>query len=240
MPSYRSAAIFAHAAYLFSLLAQGVFAFFVLALGWNYLPLHPLFPMPWPWIVNIGWLVLFAVQHSGMARSRFKTWFARLCPAHLQRSMYVAISGLLVLGLALTWQPLPGEPFWDGPRWISTISVLGGIGMVACAFVFDHREFFGLKQATTGKTDFEQRLQIVGPYRFVRHPLMLALLIFLWGHAEMPTTLAFLNAGMTLYVLLALPLEERDLIRTFGPAYEDYRLRVPALIPYRWPIQRQS
>jgi len=74
-------------------------------------------------------------------------------------------------------------------------------------------------------------LRIVGPYRFVRHPLMVGALVFLWGQPTMPPELLLLNAGLTVYVLVAIRLEERDLVRRYGAAYEDYRRRVPALIP---------
>lgn len=230
---------FAIACFLIALMSQAVFGLFVFALGWNYLLPRPVLPMPWPWVVNVGWIVVLALQHSGMARRGVKDWFAGFFPVHLYRALYVGLSGLLTLGLALTWQPLPGEPLWEGPRWISAIALFGLLGIIGCSFVFDGQEFFGLKQAATGKVERDETLLIVGPYRFVRHPLMLALLVFLWGHASMPATLAFLSAGLTIYVLLAVPLEERDLVRTFGVEYERYRQRVPALIPYRWPAKRE-
>ena len=67
---------------------------------------------------------------------------------------------------------------------------------------------------------------------------MTCTLLFLWGQPVMPPELALLNGGLTCYILLALPLEERDLRRQFGAAYDDYRRRVPALIPWRKPAPR--
>jgi protein-S-isoprenylcysteine O-methyltransferase Ste14 len=99
---------------------------------------------------------------------------------------------------------------------------------------YDHAGLFGLRQAWE-ETPAEDRLLITGPYRFVRHPLMACFLVFLWGHAVMPPTLVLLAGGLTLYILVALRLEERDLLRRFGPAYAAYQRRVPALIPWRWP-----
>ena len=40
-----------------------------------------------------------------------------------------------------------------------------------------------------------------------------------------------LAAGMTLYILIGIAHEERDLVTHFGPAYDDYRKRVGMLIP---------
>ncbi|MCI0378789.1 MAG: hypothetical protein L0215_14370, partial [Gemmataceae bacterium] len=70
-------------------------------------------------------------------------------------------------------------------------------------------------------------------YRFVRHPLMAGLLVCLWAHPVMTPTLAFMSGGMTLYVLCALRLEERDLVRRFGAAYEEYRRKTPMLVPWK-------
>jgi protein-S-isoprenylcysteine O-methyltransferase Ste14 len=38
-------------------------------------------------------------------------------------------------------------------------------------------------------------------------------------------------AAMTAYILVAIRLEERDLVRQLGQSYEDYRQRVPMLVP---------
>jgi len=78
-----------------------------------------------PWLIDGGWLVLFALQHSGMARQPFKDWLTRRFPARLERSLYVAASGLVTLAQPLVWQPLPGEPLWDGPLWLVAISLAG-------------------------------------------------------------------------------------------------------------------
>lgn len=43
--------------------------------------------------------------------------------------------------------------------------------------------------------------------------------------------LAFAMAT-TLYILIALQLEENDLVAVFGAAYRDYRRRVPMLVPF--------
>lgn len=222
---------FALAAYLVGLTGQGAFCARVLLVG---LEAWPETEVPaWSWIINAGWLILFGVQHSGMARTWLKTRLARHFPQALERSLYVGVSGLIVLGLALTWQPLPGEPLWRGPTWIVGIAVLGGGILGWCCLQHDHGSFMGLRQAW-GKP-VEETLHLDGLYRYVRHPLMLGMLLFLWGQPVMTPALAMLSAGMTVYILLALPLEERELARKFGPAYETYRQQAPALIPWRWP-----
>ena len=95
---------------------------------------------------------------------------------------------------------------------------------------------FGIRRVWEhGEAPATERLLVVGPYRFVRHPLMACLLAFLWPHPAMTPALALLAGGLSVYILLGVLLEERDLRRRFGPAYADYRRRVPMFVPWRWP-----
>ncbi len=177
---------------------------------------------------NLALLIVFACQHSGMARERFKKHFG-----YMARSLFVAASGIVAAGLTVAWQPIPGEPFWAGQPWIIAICLLAAVGIAACGRWFDHNTFFGLTQAWTGNADVRGPLVIAGPYRYVRHPLMLCFLIAIWAQPIMPPELLMLNAGLTIYILLGIGLEERDLRREFGCEYEKYRGKVPMLIPWR-------
>lgn len=185
-------------------------------------------------LIDAGWLILFGVQHTGMARERFKQIWLRIVPERLERSLYAALSGMLLLALSLAWQPLSGAPWWNGSVWISCLALAGAVGMSAINLAYDHTGLFGLRQAWES-TPPEDRLLITGPYRYVRHPLMTCLLLMLWGHAVMTPTLALLAGGLSAYIVLGLWFEERDLLRRFGTAYEEYRRRVPALVPWRSP-----
>jgi protein-S-isoprenylcysteine O-methyltransferase Ste14 len=216
----------------------GVAAFggLILVLGTGWQPSLMRAPDPWPWGINLAWLVIFGAQHSGMARQGFKRWWTTLVPAYLERSVYVGVSGLLALAMAATWQPIDGNPLWQGPRWLSAIPVLAAIGAGWVSRHFDQLAFLGLRQAwTAGQTGETERLLVVGPYRYVRHPVMVGLLVLLWVHPVMTPTLALLSGGLTLYIAVGTWLEERDLLQRFGPAYAAYRSRVPALLPWRSP-----
>jgi protein-S-isoprenylcysteine O-methyltransferase Ste14 len=101
------------------------------------------------------------------------------------------------------------------------------IAVAACSVGYNHAAFFGLAYDTT-----PGRLRTDGPYRYVRHPLMLGLLLAIWGQPIMPRELLMLNVGMTVYIVVAIRLEERDLVRVFGAEYARYRDTVPALIPF--------
>jgi putative hydrolase of the HAD superfamily len=214
---------------------QGVFLCFVLLLGLGLWPEPTPLPQPWPWVVDLGWLAAFGVQHSGMARPGFKKVWTRRVPPALERAVYVALSGLLLVGLSLTWQQLPGAPLWHLPVWFVGISLAGALGVALLSLRADPWRFFGLRQVWQPGPLPPEPLRVTGPYRYVRHPLMACTLLFLWGQPVMPPALALLNGGLTVYILMALPLEERDLRRQFGAAYDEYRECVPALLPWRPP-----
>jgi protein-S-isoprenylcysteine O-methyltransferase Ste14 len=222
---------FAVVCYLVALAGSGAFALFVLAHGVEAWPFAPLFTTPSPWSVNLAWLLLFAAQHSGMAREAFKR---RWLPASVERSAYAGLSGLLLLALPLVWQPLPGLAWWALPPYFIVVPILAALGLAAINARYDHASLFGLRQAWAGGAPAPaEDLLVTGPYRFVRHPLMTCLIVFLWAQPTMTPTVGLLALGLSGYILLGTVLEERDLLRRFGPAYAAYRRAVPRLVPWR-------
>jgi protein-S-isoprenylcysteine O-methyltransferase Ste14 len=171
-----------------------------------------------------------------MARESFKQRWTRWVPPYLERSLYAATAGLALLAICLVWQPLPGEALWRGPSWLVAVPLTAGAGLALVNARFDRAGLFGLRQVWQyGRPPEPERLLVLGPYRYVRHPLMACLLVFLWAQPVMTPTLAVLSGGLTVYVVIGLAFEERDLLRRFGPAYAAYRRRVPALVPWRPP-----
>jgi protein-S-isoprenylcysteine O-methyltransferase Ste14 len=219
--------------YVLALAGAAALGLRVLTLGLSLFPDQAAWPPPWPWVIDLGWLGLFGLQHSGMARTGFKRVWTRLVPPRLERSVYAGLTGLLLLGLAWTWQPV-GGPIWSGPPWLVAVPLLAGLGSAVINLRFDHAGMFGLRQVWEA-APAEERLLVLGPYRYVRHPLMGCLLVLLWAHPVMTPTLALLSGGLSVYIVLGLVLEERDLRRRFGAAYAEYRRRVPAVIPWRPP-----
>jgi protein-S-isoprenylcysteine O-methyltransferase Ste14 len=189
----------------------------------------------WPWLIDLGWLTAFGVQHSGMARAGWKHRLAALLPMRLERSLYAAVSGLILVGLAVGWQPLPGEPIWHGPACLIIIPLGAAAGLILINLRFDHLGLFGMRQVWEPAPLAEQLL-VLGPYRYVRHPLMACLLVVLWAQPVMTATLAVLSGGLSAYILVGLVFEERELLRQFGPAYSTYRQQVPAVVPWRRPV----
>lgn len=232
----RPTRLLAVAAALLGVAGLAAFAVFVLLNGLGLWPRREPASGAGPWLVNVGWLVAFALQHSGMARRPFKDWLTRWLPAALERPSYVAASGLLTLLVPIVWQPLPGPNLWEGPAWLIGVSLAAAVATGLQCRTFDSADFLGLRFApgSTGP------LHVTGAYRWVRHPLMTGTLIFLWTQPIMTPELLLLDAGLTVYILAALPLEERELVRQFGSDYERYRRRTPALVPWRWPSRSEE
>jgi protein-S-isoprenylcysteine O-methyltransferase Ste14 len=182
-------------------------------------------------------LGVFALQHSVMARPAFKRWWTRVVPRSCERSTYVLISSVLLILIFWLWRPIV-TPVWDVEGWPATLLTsifwMGWVIAVISTFQIDHFELFGLRQvvdALRGATGRVQALKTPILYRLVRHPLMLGLLLAFWATPHM-TAGHFLFAVLsTAYVLVGVRLEERDLVAEFGTSYEQYRDRVPMLVP---------
>jgi len=193
-------------------------------------------PVPPALAVDVGLLLLFALQHTVMARSAFKTRLRRLLPAAAERSTFVlAASGVLLL-LFLAWRPLPGV-IWNATGWpavlIAAAGWVGWLALVASTFMIDHLDLFGLRQgwAAFRRTTYrEPRFQTRWFYRWVRHPLMTSFLVIFWAAPRLSVGHALFSAAATAYVLVGIWFEERDLRRAI-PEYAEYQRRVGALVP---------
>jgi protein-S-isoprenylcysteine O-methyltransferase Ste14 len=187
--------------------------------------------------IDVGLLLLFAVQHSGMARPRFKRWLTRLVPEPAERSTYVLLSNAALLVLFWQWRPLGGlvwEVQGEAARAaVSTLFVAGWLTVLGTTFLINHFDLFGLRQvwlAFRGVPYTPLRFTTPGPYRLVRHPLYVGWLTVFWAAATMSAAHLFFAIGTTAYILAAIRWEERDLIAAH-PEYSAYRRRVPMLVP---------
>ena len=188
--------------------------------------------------IDLGLLGLFAVQHSGMARQGFKRWWTRIVPAPIERSTYVLVSSAVLLLLFWQWRPLP-PMLWDVSSEPARIALyaLGGLGwllLFGSTFVISHFDLFGLRQvwAHARKRAYPDTPFVVRAfYRIVRHPLYLGFVIAFWATPTMSLGHLLFAIMTTGYILVAIQLEERDLVAAFGKEYLDYKRRVPMLLP---------
>ncbi|HKE66517.1 MAG TPA: NnrU family protein [Micromonosporaceae bacterium] len=192
-------------------------------------------------LVDAALLMVFAIQHTVMARARFKQWLAALLPPAAERSTYVLASSLALMLLFWQWQSVPAHVWWVTEQpWTGLVWVLYAIGWVVAVsstFMIDHWDFLGLRQAYALGDDghaykppgFSEKWL----YAWVRHPMMLGLVIAFWATPRMSVGHLFFALGGTAYILVGIRFEERKLIRELGGAYGDYAQRVPALVPVR-------
>lgn len=187
-------------------------------------------------VIDLALVLLFAVQHSVMARSGFKSRLHRLIPAFAERSTYV-LSSAIALGILLAaWQPLPSR-IWqvDGPgaAVILAVFIAGVLSAVAATFMINHFDFTGLRQAwlhRRGRRYTALAFQERWLYRYIRHPIVLGFLITFWATWRMSVGHLLFAVAATLYLAVGTTLEERDL-RADVPEYDEYRARVPAVFP---------
>lgn len=189
-------------------------------------------------IVNAALIALFGVQHSVMAREGFKRAWTRIVPVPIERAAYVLFASLALILLFIFWRPIPGE-VWrvDNAAGAAVLWALFGAGwaiVLISTFLISHFELFGLKQVWLHWRGAEpEPFQLRQPlfYRLVRHPLYLGFFIAFWATPAMSWGHLLLALGMSLYMLVAIRYEERDLVGLFGEEYEDYRRRVGMLAP---------
>ena len=183
-------------------------------------------------------VALFAFQHSIMARPAFKERWTRFVPKSAERSTYVLLTSAVLTLLFWRWEPIPtvlwnvddplGKVLLDGLFW------LGWAILFASTFMINHFDLFGLRQMYLRLKDRPYQpvpFVEVAFYRFVRHPIMLGVLIGYWATPRMTAGHFLLAAASTVYVFIGIALEERDTHEALGEAYARYRLETSMILP---------
>jgi len=195
----------------------------------------------WPLAVAINGALLgvFALQHSVMARPVVKHWITRFIPQPVERSSYVLASSVAMLLLFWAWRPLPATVFSIDDQVLRTAMTgvfLGGVLLVLYStFLIDHFDLFGMRQVVLYfqkkpyvPLEFKSRLF----YEVVRHPLMVGWIVAFWATPHMTVGHLVFAVTTTLYILVAIKIEEGDLMKYHGEDYAAYRRRVPMLVPF--------
>jgi len=227
--------------YIIALIGQ---VWFILYLGeWAFMPEHisdaQSSSLLVALLVNVILVLIFGLQHTVMARDSFKKWLTKFIPQSAERSTYVLLSGLALMLVAYFWQPIDGD-LWrvenETLALVLTIgSLLGWTFSVVATFIINHFELFGLQQVylnflekETPEIDFQERLF----YTFVRHPIQLGVLVGIWLTPFMTFGHLLFSVLFTIYILIGLHYEEKDLLKELGETYANYMQRVSKLVPF--------
>ena len=198
-------------------------------------------PADGPWqtalLTDLGLVSLFALQHSIMARPAFKRLLTRIVPAPAERSTYVLASSLALLLLFWKWRPVGGT-VWEvqnglGASLLYAAYAFGWALVLLATVVINHFDLFGLRQIwlhLQGRPQSALKFSTPLFYRMVRHPLYVAWIVVFWSTPVMTATHLFFALMTTIYILVAIQFEERDLMARH-PEYIDYRRQVPMIVP---------
>ena len=190
-------------------------------------------------LINFLLILLFGVQHTIMARPAFKQWLTQFIPKALERSTFVFVADIIIWVMIWQWRPIGGV-VWHVQNTIAAnillaIALLGWVAVVLSSFMINHFELLGLEQVWHYLRRTEPKkitFKLRGFYKHVRHPLMLGFLVFFWASPYMTVSHLFFAAMFTIYVLIGIAFEERDLMKHHPEEYAKYKKQVPGLIPF--------
>jgi protein-S-isoprenylcysteine O-methyltransferase Ste14 len=193
----------------------------------------------WPSVlIDAGLVGLFGLHHSITARTSFKRWWTKFIPAPIERATYLCMTTIMTTVLVCFWQPIP-IPIWHvhstlASGFITALYLGIWAMMTAATFHFGHFGFFGLAQAWNHFRQSPPQLSGMTArylYALVRHPISLGWMVAPFATPHLTVGHVVFALSTVVYILLATPFEERDLIDDLGDVYRDYRRRVPAFLP---------
>jgi protein-S-isoprenylcysteine O-methyltransferase Ste14 len=217
-----------------------VFAIFLFAGSFNLLEMH-LDESGVLWF-DAGLSLLFFIQHSGMIRKPFHRWLARFVPEEYTAAIYAIASGIVLLLVILLWQKstqtiiaASGLFCWS-LRGIFLFSLFGFYWGIKALGVFDPFGVRPILNRLRGRNPTPMPLTVAGPYRWIRHPLYLFMILMIWSCPDLTRDRLLFDLLWTVWIVIGSYFEENDLIVEFGEAYREYQKKVTMLVPLLiWP-----
>ncbi len=191
--------------------------------------------------ITLAAVALWGVLHSLLASPRTKRWVHRRIGPSTDRGyrlFYNVVAAITLLPVLAIPARNPGLTLYQIPSpWViltTAVQILAILVIVLTVLKTGAASFLGIRQLFGPEDSGAAWLQVSGFYRWIRHPLYTAALIFIWLSPVMTTSTLALYLGFTLYIVVGSRFEERQLAAEFGEPYQEYRQRVPALIPQPW------
>jgi len=185
--------------------------------------------------------VLFFLQHSVLIRRGVRQRLTKVIPDEFYNAFYGITSIVCLFLVMIFWQKsqFPIAIADDFSFWLLRasffLSIIGFYWGVRSIGSFDALGVKPIRDHIYKKPDKPWQLSEKGPYRWVRHPLYLFVLILIWSCPVLTIDRMIFNIMWTFWIAIGTYLEDRDLHREFGSQYLEYSSRVPMLIPYRIP-----
>jgi protein-S-isoprenylcysteine O-methyltransferase Ste14 len=172
-----------------------------------------------------------------MVRRSFRQHLARFLPADYEGAVYAIVSGVVLLVLIVLWQKssLVFMVSHGVFRWLFYILyLLSFAGFIWGTRALKFFDPYGLRPILGRLRDRKARPMLFvvrGPYRWVRHPLYLFMIVMIWSCPDLTSDRLLFNGLWTVWIVMGSILEERDLVLEFGDVYREYQRKVPMLIP---------
>ncbi len=212
--------------------------------------LSPFMRFGWSDVTILLWdsflSLIFFVQHSGMVRRPFRQRLATILDSRYQGATYTITSGIALAIVVVFWQRSEASlVVLEGlPRHILTVCTILAVFVFALSAYslrsFDPLGIDPIRAHLRGVDHQPGPFVVRGPYRWVRHPLYICVIVLFWAEPSVTLDRLLFNVLWTVWIYVGTLLEERDLIREFGDVYRQYQKTVPMLIPWRGPAPKSG
>jgi len=180
-----------------------------------------------------GWV------HSWMASLSFKRGMERVLgvqnAARFYRLIFNIFATISLLPILAMVPLLPDHRLYAIPipwAWLAlAIQGLAALALLVGVIQTGLLDFIGLGQLARSSPATKPEMVTGGLYRWVRHPLYTAGLVFIWLSPIMSSNLLALFVGLSVYLVIGAYYEERKLAREYGEAYRRYQQETPMFIP---------
>ena len=180
-------------------------------------------------------LFIFGLHHSIFIRASVKKYLSKKFKLSQERQLeiYASVSvGFLYL-IPIFWI-LPFNQIGGGTIW-NTLNIFDGYIIVNNLLLILMIYLFKQVLSDLENLGIIQSDKVVmeGCYGIVRHPAQACMLGMMWLTPLMTVPRFVFALTLTIYIMIGLYYEEKDLINKFGKGYIEYKKIVPAFIPYR-------